>query len=145
MVDALIKNATFDVRKICFEITETAAVTNLAQATAFTQEMARLGVQIALDDFGAGASSFGYLRTLATNYLKIDGRFVRDMLGDALSRVTVRCFHEAAQAVGVKTIAEWVENVETLDAIRNIGVDFAQGFLIHRPAALSELHRVLDP
>lgn len=144
-IDGLVKDAGFDVRKLCFEITETAAVTNLVQATAFTQEMSRLGVQIALDDFGAGASSFGYLRTLATNYLKIDGRFVRDMLGDALSRVTVRCFHEAARVVGVKSIAEWVENQETLDAVNNIGVDFAQGFLMHRPVALSELRRALEP
>jgi len=142
-VDAMVRNATFDVRKLCFEVTETAAVTNLTQATAFTQEMSKLGVQIALDDFGAGASSFGYLRTLQTNYLKIDGRFVRDMLDDALSRVTVKCFHEAARAVGVKTIAEWVETAETLEAVRAIGVDFAQGFLLQRPVALGELRGAL--
>ena len=142
-VDTLVTNAMFDVHKLCFEITETAAVTNLAYATAFTNEMARLGVQIALDDFGAGASSFGYLKTLRSNYLKIDGRFVRDMLSDALSRVTVRCFHEAARAVGVKTVAEWVENQETYDAVRDIGVDYAQGYLVHRPVALRLLARDL--
>lgn len=137
-VDALSK-ARSDIRRLCFEITETAAITNLADAMVFIQRMQRLGVRIALDDFGVGVSSFGYLRTLPVDYLKIDGRFIQGLIDNPLDRVTVQCFHEVARVVGVKTVAEFVEGEEVLEALREIGIDYAQGYLIHQPEPLGAL------
>ncbi|MET3123534.1 diguanylate cyclase (GGDEF)-like protein/PAS domain S-box-containing protein [Oxalobacteraceae bacterium GrIS 2.11] len=126
-------------QKLCIEITETAAVTNLADAAIFIDHLRAAGVKVALDDFGAGTSSFGYLKSLSVDYLKIDGQFVRDMVTDPLDEEAVRCFTNVARVVGVKTVAEFVESQEILDRLRSIGVDFAQGFLLHEPAPLNEL------
>jgi diguanylate cyclase (GGDEF)-like protein/PAS domain S-box-containing protein len=131
-----IASASFDVRKLCFEITETAAVTRLGDAAAFIVEMRELGVRIALDDFGAGASSFGYLKMLPVDFLKIDGQFIRDLVDDPLDGAAVRCFRDVAKVIGVQTVAEFVERPQTLDALREIGIDFAQGYLIHKPEPL---------
>jgi diguanylate cyclase (GGDEF)-like protein len=125
--------------QVCVEITETAAVTNMADAAAFIQRIRALGVQVALDDFGAGASSFGYLKTLPVDYLKIDGQFVRDVVDDPLDEAAVRCFAEVARVVGVKTVAEFVDRPEVLAKLQAMGIDYAQGFLLHRPAPLNEL------
>jgi EAL domain-containing protein (putative c-di-GMP-specific phosphodiesterase class I) len=132
-----IHDAHFDVRKICFEITETAAITNLVDAKAFIEEVRGMGVKVALDDFGAGASSFGYLKNLPVDFLKIDGHFITGLLDDALDNAAVRCFHEISRVVGVQTIAEFVERKEVLDALGVIGIDYAQGYLMHRPEPLS--------
>jgi diguanylate cyclase len=126
-------------QQVCVEITETAAVTNLADAAAFITQIRALGVQVALDDFGSGASSFGYLKTLPVDYLKIDGQFVRDVVDDPLDEAAVRCFAQVAHIVGVKTVAEFVDRPEVLAKLRSLGVDYAQGFLLHRPAPLSDL------
>lgn len=123
-------------RRLCFEITETAAVTNLADATTFIEQVRRRGVRVALDDFGAGASSFGYLKRFPVDYLKIDGQFIRDITQDPLNDVTVRCFVDVARVLGIKTVAEYVENAETLSKLASIGVDYAQGFHIHKPEAI---------
>ena len=125
--------------QLCVEITETAAVTNMADAAAFIERIRALGVQVALDDFGAGASSFGYLKTLPVDYLKIDGQFVRDVVDDPLDEAAVRCFAEVARVVGVKTVAEFVDRPEVLAKLRTMGIDYAQGFLLHRPVPLNEL------
>ncbi len=128
-----------DTRKLCFEITETAAITHLVEANAFIGDMRSLGVRIALDDFGAGASSFGYLKALPVDYLKIDGQFVRDLVSDPLDRATVRCFHEVAEVMGVETIAEFVTDADILAVLRHIGIHYAQGYLLHRPEPLDVL------
>jgi EAL domain-containing protein (putative c-di-GMP-specific phosphodiesterase class I) len=125
--------------QVCVEITETAAVTNMADAAVFIRQIRALGVQVALDDFGAGASSFGYLKTLPVDYLKIDGQFVRDIVDDPMDEAAVRCFAEVARIVGVKTVAEFVDRPEVLAKLRAMGIDYAQGFLLHRPAPLSDL------
>jgi diguanylate cyclase (GGDEF)-like protein/PAS domain S-box-containing protein len=125
--------------RLCFEITETAAVTNMADATKFIQQIRALGVRVALDDFGAGASSFGYLKSLPVDFLKIDGQFIRNIVDDRLDQAAVRCFVEVAQVVGIKTIAEWVERPQVLQRLREIGLDYAQGFLIHRPGPIENL------
>jgi diguanylate cyclase (GGDEF)-like protein/PAS domain S-box-containing protein len=135
----LIAELTFDPAKLCFEITETAAVTHMAEAAEFVTAMRKLGVRTALDDFGAGASSFGYLKHLPVDYLKIDGQFVRDMLEDRLDHTAVSCFRDVAGICGLKTIAEFVERKDVLAELRRIGVDYAQGFLIHRPEPLDLL------
>lgn len=125
--------------RLCLEITETAAVTNLADAAIFIGQVREAGVKVALDDFGAGASSFGYLKTLPVDYLKIDGQFIRDLLSDPLDDAAVRCFADVARLMGLKTVAEFVDNAEVLERLRVIGVDFAQGYLIHRPAPIGTL------
>ena len=135
----MVARAQFKVDKLCFEITETAVVTHLDDARTFIMEMRDLGVRMALDDFGAGASSFGYLKTLPVNYLKIDGQFIRDLMTDPLDLVAVRCFIEVARVASIETIAEFVETEAVLAALREMGVDFAQGYLLHRPEPLAKL------
>ena len=125
--------------QLCLEITETAAVTNLADAAVFIRQVRAAGVKVALDDFGAGASSFGYLKSLPVDYLKIDGQFVRDLVTNALDDAAVRCFVDVARVVGVQTVAEFVEQPAVLRRLSEIGVDFAQGFLLHRPEPLTNL------
>jgi diguanylate cyclase (GGDEF)-like protein/PAS domain S-box-containing protein len=126
-------------QRLCLEITETAAVTNLADAAQFIEQLRAVGVRMALDDFGAGASSFGYLKSLPVDYLKIDGQFVRDLISDPLDEAAVRCFADVARVVGMRTIAEFVEHPAVLQRLREIGIDFAQGYLLHRPAPIDEL------
>jgi diguanylate cyclase (GGDEF)-like protein/PAS domain S-box-containing protein len=135
----LISRLQFDPAKLCFEITETAAITHMGDAAEFIRNVRQLGVRVALDDFGAGASSFGYLKMLPVDFLKIDGQFIRDLLHDRLDHTAVRCFRDVASVSGIRTIAECVETPEILAELRTIGIDFAQGFLIHRPQALDRM------
>jgi diguanylate cyclase (GGDEF)-like protein/PAS domain S-box-containing protein len=125
--------------RLCFEITETAAITHMEDAKEFITAMRKLGVRIALDDFGAGASSFGYLKLLPADLLKVDGQFVRDILHDRLDHTAVCCFHDIAAACNLQTVAECVETEDVLAELRRIGVDFAQGYLLHRPEPLEVL------
>ena len=125
--------------RLCLEITETAAVTHMADAAVFIDDVRAVGVRVALDDFGAGASSFGYLKTLAVDFLKIDGQFVRDMIDDPLDEAAVRCFADVAKVLGVQTVAEFVDKPAVLERLRGMGIDFAQGYLLHRPAPIDEL------
>ncbi len=125
--------------KLCLEITETAAVTNLADAAVFIEQVRALGVKVALDDFGAGASSFGYLKSLRVDLLKIDGQFVRNLHKDPLDAAAVRCFADVARVIGVKTVAEFVDSPQALARLREIGVNYAQGYLIHRPEPIDAL------
>jgi diguanylate cyclase (GGDEF)-like protein/PAS domain S-box-containing protein len=134
----MLREARFDTQKLCLEITETAAITNFGDAKVFIEEVRSLGVRIALDDFGAGASSFGYLRVLPIDYLKIDGQYITG-LNDPLNKAAVRCFCEVAKAVGAKTIAEFVESRDIHDALYAVGVDMTQGYLNHRPEPLAVL------
>jgi EAL domain-containing protein (putative c-di-GMP-specific phosphodiesterase class I) len=133
----LIETVPCEHHKICFEITETAAITNLNDATLFMQSMRQFGVRFALDDFGSGASSFGYLKHLPVDYLKIDGQFIRDLESDLVDQATVRCIREVAAVTGKKTIAEFVETSGVERCLREIGIDFAQGYLNHRPEAIA--------
>jgi EAL domain-containing protein (putative c-di-GMP-specific phosphodiesterase class I) len=120
---------------ICFEITETAAVTNLPEAGVLTRSLKALGFKLALDDFGAGLSSFAYLKSLAVDYLKIEGSFVRDMASNRESRAIVEAINGVGHALGLRTIAECVESRATLADLREIGVDFAQRYGLSRPRA----------
>lgn len=126
-------------QSMCFEITETSAITNLADAALFIEQVRALGIRVALDDFGAGASSFGYLKTMQVDYLKIDGQFVRNLVSDPLDEAAVRCFADVARVVGVQTVAEFVDQASVLKRLGEMGIDFAQGYLLHKPAPLSEL------
>ncbi len=125
--------------KICFEITETAAIANLAAATRFIKELRGHGCRFALDDFGSGLSSFAYLRSLPVEFLKIDGVFVKDIVHDPIDLALVRSINDIGQLMGKRTIAEHVEHADLLERIRSVGVDFVQGFGVARPRPLADL------
>ena len=122
---------------ICFEITETAAISNLSQVVHFMQTLKQVGCRFSLDDFGSGLSSFTYLKNLPVDYLKIDGHFIRNVAEDRVDESMVRAIHQVGAAMGIKTIAERVESLEVLDKLGAIGVEYAQGFYIARPAPVS--------
>jgi Amt family ammonium transporter len=122
-----------------FEVTETAAIANLAQAERFISALREEGAHFALDDFGSGLSSFGYLKSLAVDYLKIDGMFVKDILRDPIDLAMVRSINEIGHIMGKRTVAEFVENEAILERLREIGVDFVQGYHIGMPGRLDEV------
>ncbi|HEX7030776.1 MAG TPA: EAL domain-containing protein [Gammaproteobacteria bacterium] len=124
--------------RLCFEITETAAISNLALATRFIDEMKTLGCSIALDDFGSGMSSFSYLRELNVDYLKIDGTFVRNLHVNDVDRAMTEAINNVGKILGLKTIAEFVENEEIVAQLREIGVDYAQGYGVRKPEPWQE-------
>lgn len=125
--------------RLCFEITETAAMANLKDAWAFFDMVRNRGVCIALDDFGSGMSSFNYLKNLPASILKIDGAFVREMESETRDHAVVQAINDVAKALGKITVAEFVENHTTMEILREMGVDFAQGYGIHRPEPLENL------
>src|SRR6266404_5669949 len=122
-----------DGSKICFEITETAAVASFSQANRFIQALKELGCKFALDDFGTGLSSFGYLKHFPVDYLKIDGSFVKEILHDPIDREMVRSINEIGHLTGKQTIAEFAENQEIINMLQSLGVDYAQGYGVSQP------------
>jgi len=124
---------------LCFEITETAAIGNLAVVNEFIEAMREFGCSFALDDFGSGLSSFTYLKNLKVDYLKIDGAFVRDITSNPIDRSMVEAIHRIGHQMGLKTVAEYVESDETLAMLREIGVDYVQGNGVHCPEPLENL------
>jgi diguanylate cyclase (GGDEF)-like protein/PAS domain S-box-containing protein len=125
-----------DGRGLCFEVTETAAVVNVHRARQFARLIGELGCEFALDDFGAGFASFYYLKHLAFDLLKIDGEFVSDLTTSLTNQLVVKSVVDIARGLGKRTIAEFVQDAETLELLRGMGVDFAQGFYIAKPAPL---------
>ncbi|MBT8444611.1 MAG: EAL domain-containing protein, partial [Gammaproteobacteria bacterium] len=124
---------------ICFEITETAAVSNLVSAQGFINAIRREGCEFALDDFGAGLSSFGYLKSFDVQYLKIDGALVRDIETDKVNAAMVESVNQIGHIMGLKTIAEFVETPQARTMLGKMGVDYIQGYLIGKPIPLREL------
>jgi diguanylate cyclase (GGDEF)-like protein len=133
----------FDARSLCFEVTETSAITNLQQSIAFFDALRKLGARVLLDDFGSGMSSFTYLKNLPVDYLKIDGQFMRQLGSDSYDQATVRAICEVARATGKSTVAEGIETEEVAEMLRGFGVDYGQGFLWHVPAPLASLQEHL--
>jgi diguanylate cyclase (GGDEF)-like protein/PAS domain S-box-containing protein len=125
--------------RICFEITETAAVSNLHRAVQMIEALRRRGCRWALDDFGSGMASYRYLSELPVDFIKIDGKIVADILSSPLSWTMVQSIHQIAHVMGARTVGERVENAEILEELERLGVDYGQGFHIERPRPLAEL------
>jgi len=120
-------------RRVCLEITETVAVRNLRRVVPVIERLRAAGCRIALDDFGAGMSSFGYLKNLPVDIIKIDGAFIRDLETDPVSRIIVSAIAQIGHQRGLRVVAEWVDDPRMLPLLRERGVDLAQGFALHRP------------
>lgn len=126
-------------KAICFEITETAAISHLDNAGKFMREMKALGCQFMLDDFGSGMSSYAYLKTLPVDYLKIDGLFVKDIVDDPIDRKIVSSINDVTHILEMKSVAEFVENQHIADLLRSLSIDYLQGYGIAKPSPLSEI------
>jgi diguanylate cyclase (GGDEF)-like protein/PAS domain S-box-containing protein len=133
LVEREIALTGIDPSRLVFEITETAAIANMEQARAFAERLTRLGCRFALDDFGAGFSSFYYLKYLPLDYLKIDGDFIRSLTSSVTDQLVVKSMVDIARGLGMKTIAEFVEASETVDMLREKGVDYSQGYFHGAP------------
>lgn len=134
-----INEADVPPRNICFEVTETVAISHIDDAVAFMTSLRKFGCTFSLDDFGAGLSSFGYLKVLPVDYLKIDGSFVREITKDRISRSMVDAISQIGKTMGLSIVAEFVGDDETQDVLRTIGVDYAQGFGVGKPAPFDKI------
>lgn len=130
--------------QLLFEVTETAAITHLQKAQIFIERIRQLGCRFALDDFGSGMSSFGYLKHLPVDHLKIDGSFIRDLVDDPVNYAMVKAIQEVATTMQIQTVAEYVENDEILEQLKLIGIDYGQGHGIERPKPLTEIHTRME-
>jgi len=126
--------------KLCFELTETATIASLSSASAFMHKLSDIGCRFSIDDFGSGLSSFAYVRKLPIDFLKIDGRLVKDILDDPTDFTLVKSINEISKSMGKRTVAEFVESPRLLNAVRDIGIDFAQGFHIGEPELIDNLN-----
>jgi diguanylate cyclase (GGDEF)-like protein/PAS domain S-box-containing protein len=133
-----LEDTGLDPARVCFEITETAAIAHLAAAKRFISRLKAMGCRFILDDFGSGLSSFAYLKNLAVDFLKIDGEFVRDMPENRVHRVLVKSIHQIGHEMGIATIAESVETRDAFEALQEIGVDYVQGHWIGKPELFGE-------
>lgn len=132
----MITRANFPPNVLNFEITETYFVSNMNIAKKMIHELSGLGCQFSMDDFGSGMSSYGYLKQLPVDWIKIDGMFIRDILDDEVNMIFVRNIIELAKVMGKKTVAEYVENQAILTKVKELGVSYAQGYELGRPEVL---------
>ena len=119
--------------RICFEVTETAAVSSMVRALELMTRLRAAGCKFSLDDFGAGMASFGYLKNLPLDYLKIDGSFIRNLESEDVSQSIVRACTDIGHKLGLRVVAEWVGDERVVELLREIGVDYGQGFYLHQP------------
>ncbi|MAL97065.1 MAG: hypothetical protein CL583_01320 [Alteromonadaceae bacterium] len=143
-LETLLKQYRIPTEKVCFEITETTAIRNLAKTIELAEEFKRLGFLFSLDDFGSGFASYHYLKRLPVDFLKIDGEFVRNILDDPMDEAMVRSMNEIGHIMGKKTIAEYVESEKLLEKLKEIGVDYVQGYSVCYPGQLSATAVVAD-
>ncbi len=129
--------------RVCFEITETTAVTNVNHANHIIHSIKELGCEFALDDFGTGQSSYAYLKNFPVDYLKIDGFFIKDIVNNAADRAMVKSINEIGHFLGMKTVAEYVENSEIVEVLKEIGVDYAQGFGVEKPILMTQCNEFM--
>lgn len=142
LVEAELEATGIDPSRLIFEVTETMAIANLEKARELAESLTRLGCRFALDDFGVGFASFYYLKHLPISFLKIDGDFVRDLLRSRTDQLVVKALVEISRGLGIRTVGECVENAETLELVREYGVDYAQGWVTGRPA---DVETVIGP
>lgn len=133
-----------DPRSVCFEVTETVAIANFSAAIDFMSRLRETGCRFALDDFGSGLSSFAYLKSLPVDFIKIDGKFIRNLHSDPMDRAIVEAIHRVAHVANLQTIAEFVEEPSIIEILHSIGVDFAQGYGIGRPEPLPQQGSTMD-
>ena len=143
VVEKMIEENCPQPEKICFEITETAAIRNLEDARYFVSRIRQYGCRFALDDFGAGLSSFSYLKSLPADYLKIDGTFVRSMKTDPTCRAIVSAFNQLSHEMGMQSVAEFVEDKETETILRDMGIDYVQGYGVGEPRPVEDWAKML--
>ncbi len=140
-----LRRTSVPTRSLYFEITETTAIANLEPLQEFITLVKALGCRFALDDFGTGMSSFAYLKSLPVDFLKIDGSFVKRVLADPVDAAVVEMANQIAHLMGVQTIAEFVEDEHIVAFLTRLGVDYGQGYAIHRPAPLEAVLDALLP
>lgn len=138
----LVERYKIPANNVCFEITETAAISNLQSAQSFMETMRNKGCMFALDDFGSGLSSFSYLKNLPVDFLKIDGAFIKDIHNNTVDSIMVQSINTIGHEMGLKTIAEFVENDRVLNHLNPIGIDYVQGYFIDKPQPLEQLSSV---
>ena len=139
ITNKLRKNKALKKELICFEITETAAIANMSRAIEFIAQVKQMGCKFSLDDFGSGLSSFSYLKNMPVDNIKIDGIFIREIHSDPVNKIFVESIHNISKIMGIKTTAEYVENENILNCIKEIGIDYAQGYHISKPAPVKTL------
>ncbi|MGW8248698.1 MAG: EAL domain-containing protein [Acidiferrobacterales bacterium] len=132
-----IKSYKINSASVGFEITETSVISNLSVAINFIERIKNFGCRVALDDFGTGLSTFSYLKAIPADYVKIDGSFIRDMMNDEMDAAIVDAINKICHVAGLKTIAEYVETTDVWNRLGNMGIDYVQGFAVHRPAPIS--------
>ncbi len=132
----MLRESGVDPNQLVFEITETAAMSEIDVTITFIKRLKEMGCRFALDDFGAGFSSFYYLKRFDVDYLKIDGSFIRDLATDEGSRIFVRALNDVARGLDKQVIAEWVETPEVLNLLLGMGTQFGQGYLFQQPVPL---------
>ena len=133
LVERKLNETGVNPERIVFEITETSAVSNFEQTKAMVNKLRSLGCSFALDDFGAGFNSYSYLKHFPVELLKIDGAFITDLETDEVVQVLVKSMIEVAHKLGKKTVAEFVERQSTMDLLKNLGIDYIQGYLVGKP------------
>jgi diguanylate cyclase (GGDEF)-like protein len=134
-----LSSSNFPAQKIVFEITETAAIRDFDAAERFIREIHRFGCAFALDDFGSGFTSYAHLKRLSTDTLKIDGSYIKDLLESTSDQAIVKSMTDIGHTLGMKVVAEWVETPAILEKLIEMGVDYAQGYAVHKPMRLSQL------
>ena len=139
ITNKLRKNKKLKKELICFEITETAAIANMSKAIEFIASIKQMGCKFSLDDFGSGLSSFSYLKNMPVDNIKIDGVFIREINTDPVNKIFVESIHNISKIMGIKTTAEYVENEDILNCIKEIGIDYAQGYHISKPCPIKTL------
>lgn len=132
----LVDRLQFPAAKLVFEITETAAINNMAQARSLIAGLREIGIRFSLDDFGSGLSSFAYLKNLPVDFLKIDGMFIKEIASDEIDREMTRAINDIGHVMGKKTIAEFVENRQTIEVLNSLNIDYAQGYYYSKPMPL---------
>jgi EAL domain-containing protein (putative c-di-GMP-specific phosphodiesterase class I) len=139
ILDYIYEGGEISPELLCFEITETAVVANIDSAMHMITELRGIGVKFALDDFGSGMSSFGYLKNLPVDFLKIDGQFIMNLKDDSKDHSVVKAINEIGHVMGIKTIAEFVEDDHTLELLKMLKVDYAQGYGIGIPEPIDDV------